>query len=547
VAKLTVVPPSTAKIMMELFAGWEGAHGTHGVPTRKPDSLKWEIRSTAETRKEKVTAKLWEDHLSGKKPLGIICIREDGMVRWGSIDYDVYDANLLELVERVRKAKLPLVPCRSKSGGLHLFMFTKEWVAASTMQSTLRDLAAQLGLAECEIFPKQTQVLVERGDLGSWMVMPYFGGTFDGKLQEQVGLKRNGAEMLVEEFVAAAEEQAVDEESLAKLARKRPRLRADLTGRGKAAQPGVEYPEPEHPFSDGPPCLETLAKNGVGSGIQNNTLLNMGTYYKKRYPDNWKEHLEEAARTLLTPPGRADGTVSVIKSLEKKDYFFTCKVTPLCDHCNSGLCRTRPFGVGEEGDYPVLMNIRYMKSDPPIFFVSFDGDRTVEVSTDELFTYSSFQRASMAQGQRLFMPMKQADWTVALKSALENATPVDDLDDRALEEIGEKGRLIELLEEFLTNRYRGDSPESLLNGRPYLDDEEKMYYFRLTDFDKHVQREGMKNITRGKLVQRIQEKGGKAQFKNIGGRGVRTWKIPEDRVETKPQLTLHRGRKDPGI
>jgi hypothetical protein len=531
--------------MMALFAGWEGAHGTHGVPTRKPDSLKWEIRSTADTRKEKVTVKLWEDHLAGKKPLGIICIREDGMVRWGSIDYDVYDANLLELVDRVTKAKLPLVPCRSKSGGLHLFLFAKNWMAASTMQSTLRDLAAQLGIAECEIFPKQTQVLVERGDLGSWMVMPYFGSTFDGKLNEQVGLKRTGAEMTIEEFIAVAEQAAVEEEVLAKLARKRPRVRADMTGRSKQAQPGVEYPEPEHPFSDGPPCLETLAKNGVGSGIQNNTLLNMGIYYKKHYPDNWKEHLEEAARTLLTPPGRADGTVSVIKSLEKKDYYYTCKVTPLCDHCNSALCRMRPFGVGDEGDYPVMMNIRYMKSDPPIFFVTFDGDRTVEVNTDELYTYTAFQKASISQGQRVFLPMKQADWTVVIKAALENATPVD-IDERALEEIGDKGRLHELLEEFLNNRYKGDSLEELLNGVPFLDADEGFYYFRLPDFDKHVQREGVKNVTRGRLVQRIQEKGGTALFKNIDGRGVRMWRIPEKNIAPAPTLKLVT-RKDPGI
>jgi hypothetical protein len=535
--------------MMALFAGWEGAHGTHGVPTRKPDSLKWEIRSSAETRKDKVTVKLWEDHLSGKKALGIICIREDGMVRWGSIDYDVYDANLLELVDKVKRAKLPLVPCRSKSGGLHLFMFAKDWVAASTMQSTLRDLAAQLGIAECEIFPKQTQVLVERGDLGSWMVMPYFGSTFDGKLQEQVGLKYTGAEMTIEEFIAVAEQAAIDEEALAKLARKRPpRLRSDMTGRLKQAQPGVEYPEPDHPFADGPPCLETLAKNGIGAGIQNNTLLNMGIYYKKRIPTTGRLASRRVARTLLTPPGRAEGTVSVIKSLEKKDYYYTCKVTPLCDHCNSALCRMRPFGVGEHGDYPVRLNIRFMKSDPPIFFVTFDGDegdQTVEVSTDELFTYTSFQKASMAQGQRIFLSMKQADWVMILKSALESATPVD-IDMRALEEVGEKGRLHELLEGFLTNRYRGDSLEELLNGVPFLDADEGFYYFRLPDFDKHVQREGVKNVTRGRLVQRIQEKGGTALFKNIDGRGVRMWKIPEKNVTPAPTLKLVT-RKDPGI
>ena len=39
----------------------------------------------------------------------------------------------------------------------------------------------------------------------------------------------------------------------------------------------------------------------------------------------------------------------MIKQLEKKDYNYTCKATPMCDHCNSGLCKTQPFGVGDEG------------------------------------------------------------------------------------------------------------------------------------------------------------------------------------------------------
>lgn len=532
---------------MLLFSGWEGAHGTHGVPTRKPDSLKWEIRSTADTRKEPVTTALWEQHLRGKRPLGVICIREDGMCRWGSIDYDVYDTNLLELIAEVEKRKLPLVPCRSKSGGLHLFLFLREWVSASVVQSTLRDLAAQLGIAECEIFPKQTEVLVDRGDLGSWMVMPYYGDTYGGKIQEQVGLKKSGAEMMIEEFIQLSDDRSITGEQAAKLGRRRPpRARSDMTGRAKVAQPGIEYPEPDKPFGDGPPCLETLAENGVGAGIQNNTLLNMGIYYKKRYPDTWKEHLEEAARTLLTPPGRSEGTQSVIKSLEKKDYFFTCKVNPLCDHCNSALCRMRPFGVGEEGDYPVMMDIRFMKSEPPIFFVQFDGDRTVEVSTDELFTYTNFQKASMAQGQRLFLSMKQADWVVALKSALEKATPVDDLDDDALKEVGESGKIRELLEEFLSNRYRGDSIEDLLAGRPYFDEEDKLYYFRLPDFDRYIQRDGIKNVTRGKIVKRIQEAGGKTMRKNIKTRIVRMWSVPEAVAQPMPQLTLVK-KREPGI
>ena len=38
------------------------------------------------------------------------------------------------------------------------------------------ELAAGIGYGGVEIFPKQREVLVDRGDIGSWLNMPYFEG-----------------------------------------------------------------------------------------------------------------------------------------------------------------------------------------------------------------------------------------------------------------------------------------------------------------------------------------------------------------------------------
>ena len=78
-----------------------------------------------------VTLDLWQDHVEGKRPLGIIPIREDSTCSWGSIDIDEYDVDALAVVKKIEQMKLPLVPCRSKSGGLHLFLFVTEPVAAT--------------------------------------------------------------------------------------------------------------------------------------------------------------------------------------------------------------------------------------------------------------------------------------------------------------------------------------------------------------------------------------------------------------------------------
>lgn len=64
--------------------------------------------------------------------------------------------------------KLPLVVCRSKSGGAHCFLFAKEWVEAKDMQMALRHLSSALGYGESEIFPKQIKLNLDRGDVGNF-------------------------------------------------------------------------------------------------------------------------------------------------------------------------------------------------------------------------------------------------------------------------------------------------------------------------------------------------------------------------------------------
>src|SRR6187549_134537 len=117
-----------AQRIMDLFEGSETHHGTHGAPELDENGVKWNIKTTARTLRGPATLELWQEHLSGKTPLGVIPIRNDSTCRWGSVDIDEYDVDAVEVVGKVEAAKLPLVPCRSKSGGLHLFMFAQEYV-----------------------------------------------------------------------------------------------------------------------------------------------------------------------------------------------------------------------------------------------------------------------------------------------------------------------------------------------------------------------------------------------------------------------------------
>ena len=128
--------------------------------------------------RKNVSDDLWEKHLQGEGPaLGIIPITEDNTCRWGCIDIDEYDFNHSSIIKSIRNLNFPLIVCRSKSGGAHVFLFTKENIAASLMQSKLKQMSKVLGYEGSEIFPKQTEILVERGDTGNFLNLPYYDGT----------------------------------------------------------------------------------------------------------------------------------------------------------------------------------------------------------------------------------------------------------------------------------------------------------------------------------------------------------------------------------
>lgn len=521
--------PSNEERMMALFAGSDDGHGTHGEPRKAADSNKWEIKSTAKTLREPVTLDHWKQHLAGKRPLGIITIRRDAMCKHGSIDYDVYDANLLALIAKVESLKLPLVPVRSKSGGLHLFLFLQDWVPAADVRAVLSDWAAQLGIAGSEIFPKQVTLKHDRGDMGNWMVMPYYGDTYGGKLQEQIGLKKTGGTMTLFEFLNAGERGAVRIEDVAKLARKRAEVPKHV--RQNLEEDPSQWPEPAVPFGDGPPCLETLSRNGVPKGVQNDTLINMGVYFKRRYPENWHDKMHEAAANFLTPPGQVDKTQDAIRSLEKRDYWYACKKEPMCSHCNSAICRTRPFGVGEADDFPCIIEVRVLKTDPPIWFVDLHNGASLELNTDSIYTYTLFLKACINEGKCVFHAMKQSDWLKVIKPWIETAEPIP-----VPEDSGERGQFLELLEEFVSSKSRGEQLEALFSGRPWLNEEDKCHHFRIKDIHEYLVRSGFKTWTRPMIAQRLRAMGCDHYNTRVKGRPLRAWRVPADKVQGAPVL-----------
>ena len=165
---------SLAQRFNDLFKGSDIAHGTYVVKSsRSSDGKK---QGQAKVIREPTTLDMWEEHLRGGTGLGIIPIRSDNLCQWGAIDIDEYDVSHKELVTTLRENNIPAVVGRTKSGGAHVWVFLSELVEAEEIQRRMTELSAALGYSGSEIFPKQTTILIDRGDTGNFLNMPYHGG-----------------------------------------------------------------------------------------------------------------------------------------------------------------------------------------------------------------------------------------------------------------------------------------------------------------------------------------------------------------------------------
>lgn len=108
---------------------------------------------------QKLNDRDYERHIRGEIYLTLVPLRPDGTCNWGAIDVDTYDKSFIDQII-LKAAKTPLIPVISASGGLHLYIHSKQFIAADLMRLTLRKLADLIGLNKVEIFPKQ-------GDLNS--------------------------------------------------------------------------------------------------------------------------------------------------------------------------------------------------------------------------------------------------------------------------------------------------------------------------------------------------------------------------------------------
>lgn len=480
----------------------------------------------------------WQAHLDGVRPLGVVPVRLEGeqtLCRWGCGDVDDYATDVVALAARVQQMGYPLVPCRSKSGGLHLFLFLREWEDPAAVQAVLRDMMASLGHAGAEIFPKQSHLVDER-DKGSWIVMPYFGSDYDGRLTHQRGVKTSGSDMTVEEFLAAAEAARTTTAEIR--VRRAPRA-------AKPANGAAPHAAPQVPFGDGPPCLEHLAGNETNQrGGQNNMLFQMAVYYKKVDPANWKVRLERANSEYLRPPGSPQGLLSMIQSHERKDYFYKCRTEPMHSFCNSRICRGRTHGVGEGSEVPKIAHVLCRNGHEKQWVVQVSGIR-LTLNTMEFQEFRRFRlRAMECQPEGInFAPMKEVDWSALVSAAMATVMDVETEEEQP-EDVRSHSDFYEMFGAYTSNRGLARTMAELggTRGKPWQDTEgawgeKNWWYLRMQCFE-HSARETDKtrySWSRRYLEARFKELGGVASRRRVDAhRDYSVWGFPPEAVRQAP-------------
>ena len=486
----------------------EGAHGVYLIDKENTEQGK-KKGGKAFTKREPVTEALWQSHLEGKETLGVIPIREDNTCLWGAIDIDEYDLDLESLAIRSYKKGFPFFPCRSKSGGCHLLVFLKEPMPAGDLQKKLREIAAYLGHGDTEIFPKQSEVLLSKGDLGNWLNMPYFG---EDKTTRYC-LDYKGTRMRLTIFLAEAERKKISPKDLMKIV-----TIAD-----------------ESVLEDGPPCLQCLLEQGFPKGTRNSGLFSLGVYCRKAFPDTWAAELDKMNTKSMNPPLPAKEVQSVTKQLDKKDYAYKCNDQPIVKFCNPAECRTRRFGIGG-GSMPSMRNLRKIPTDQPVWLLDVN-DKVLELSTDDLQLQVKFQK--MCMNVLNIMPPKISDkqWQSTIQALLDKCIPLDKPPDAGIIE-----QFAELVHIFCTdNRMHANSREEILLGRPYImthpsnPEEGERVFFRLRDLEDFFVRNNFRHYTKTQIISKLTGyfKAEKA-FLKIRGGGTNLWSLPTFKESDEP-------------
>tara|TARA_R100001244_G_scaffold50571_1_gene44304 strand:- start:4850 stop:6451 length:1602 start_codon:yes stop_codon:yes gene_type:complete len=512
---------------MTVFSGLERAFGIYEIKGTKQTPKGTKKDGRGRTLQEPLSLVHWQNHLGGRTSIGVIPLKDDETCQWGCIDVDEYPVDMDHLQKIIKDMQLPLVPCMTKSGGVHLFLFTTVPVPAFKFQSKLNEIAAAMGRTKDEIFPKQYQwsKQVERTkQTGNWLNMPYFGGHDTTRY----AINKSGDALTPIQFIQAVKDTAITEQELDQL---KPIKKSRKANNGEGSEGSF--------WDHAPPCLVHMKLNGIPEGTRNDALFSYGVLFRKLHPESeeWRDKLQEVNKTVCHKPLSHAELNALMNSLEKSDYHYKCTTPPLVNHCQSGVCVTRRYGIDASEKEVELSGLRKYLTDPPLWHLDVEG-QTLVLETRQMHNFSLYQQRCMEVLNVCPPDIKKKDWVMKLNALLQNVQEIEVPPDMT-----KAGLLQDAIEEFCKNT-ESSARVAILAGAVYRSEETKPHewWFRGRDLVKYIKEfKGMKAIRDAEIFNELKELGAHTATKYIdkGAGATSIWIL-----ETPETAALNVSAKD---
>lgn len=399
--------------------------------------------SRAKTLRDNITVDNFKNHFNGVMGVGVVPINEENKCYFGVIDIDIDTIDHKQLIEQVEFFKLPLLVCRSKSGGAHLYTFTKTPIPAKLMRNILSRWASELGYGTQEIFPKQDTLMND--DVGNWINLPYFD--IHGPEFKRYVVVTDGDGIrpgTLDEFLTMATQIA------------------DTSSLGSAFDGGIPTP-------DGmPPCLAHFYHSGVSEGGRNEVLYSMGVYGRKSDQTDLEDFMLKMNYKMIDPPLPLREIKTLVASVKKQNYRYKCKHPMFKEHCNPEICKQLLYGIGEENgtisggyDEHMVGCLTKHMTQPVRWVIDINGI-DVDLNSEELMNYQRVRVMSMERANIIIPPMKQEDWLLIVKERLSHVKIIE-----APEDASTDGDITQVLTEFVQIAERGQNgKDDILRGIP---------------------------------------------------------------------------------
>lgn len=392
----------------QLFKGKNNTYVRNELPKERPEDGK-KIKTKITNNEGKVDKDLLLSHLEGEFGVGICPVNAEGKCYFGVLDIDYYLPKIKRVLYFIKEYQLPLLPFRSKSGGLHVYLMLAKSVSAKTMRETLSlinyyfSLDTIYGKGKVEIFPKQEKA----EGFGSAITLPYFNA--ENPYTYLLDLDGNKVEF----------KDALDY------------IQKHLTTI-EAVKDAIEH----LPYNDAPPCIQRILLSeevgGEDTG-RNNFLFSYAVYAKKKYNNGFEDYVHEINEHFEVP--LEESIVNqTCESVKNNEYLYKCKDVPCSNFCNKTECRKREFGLGRDKghftgiDYGQLY--RYMTAEPYyIWKLRLQGQEQWKdvIFKDEgyLLDQRNFAKMCVRYLNQAPMQVSNNDWYAILNSVLPNVVNVE--------------------------------------------------------------------------------------------------------------------------